>query len=86
MPRLDEEEVKKSIISALRQNPRGLTIADFSKLLVLNRATIAKYIMLLVGLGIIDRRKVGPATLHYLTENFVHQPPEGEVAKKERKP
>ena len=65
------EAIKYRILAALRAYPQGLTLLDLSKILGVHRQTIAKYILVLEAHDLIYRRKIGPATLQYLKENFV---------------
>ena len=65
------DSCKKDIVSALKLHPEGLTIADLSEILSAHRQTITKYILVLEASGVVYRRRVGSATLHYLKEQFV---------------
>ena len=60
------ERVKREAISLLKNHPEGLTIQELSSMMGLHRQTVTKYIMWLAGAGLIRRRRVGSATLHYL--------------------
>ncbi|MBI5871496.1 MarR family transcriptional regulator [archaeon] len=82
MSRLSEKTIEKGILLLLKQHPEGPTITDLSKMLKLHRATVTKYIMFLVGLGIVKRRRVGAVTLHYLKEEFVQKVGKEEMDKK----
>lgn len=62
----DSEKIKNRLISILKDHPEGLTIKELSDLIKLHRQTVTKYIFELKGAGIIHRRPVGSATLHYL--------------------
>jgi len=64
------ESIKKSIIRILKKHPEGLTIKTLSEIIGSHRQTITKYILVLEAIGIIYRRRVGSATLHYLRENY----------------
>lgn len=63
-------EIKKKILETVKKHPEGLTIHDLSQLLGAHRQTITKYILFLEGAGVIYRRRVGSATLHYLKEQY----------------
>lgn len=65
-----EKEVKGGIVSILKEHPEGLTIEDLATLLKKHRQTITKYMLELKGAGLIFRRRVGSATLHYYTGTF----------------
>jgi DNA-binding transcriptional ArsR family regulator len=60
-------EVKEKIIKLLQEHPEGLTVKDIAQALELSRITATKYIFELKGEGLITRRRVGSAILHYLT-------------------
>ena len=64
------ERLKKQTLSILKTHPEGLTIHSLSKVIGVHRQTITKYILELKGAGIVHRRKVGSATLHYLKEYY----------------
>jgi len=64
------EMIKKKIIKILKDHPEGLTIKDLSEIIGAHRQTITKYVLALEGMGIIYRRRVGSATLHYLRKNY----------------
>ena len=65
-----EERIKLKIISVLRLHKEGLTIKDLSVLVSAHRQTVAKYVLVLEAEGVIYRREVGSATLHYLKKFF----------------
>ena len=71
MPFLNSEKVKKDILALLARHPEGLTIKDVAQNLDLHRQTVTKYLYELAGAGLIIRRQVGPATLHYLAKKKV---------------
>ena len=60
------ERIKERILNVLERHPEGLTIDSLSRIVGAHRQTITKYIFWLHGAGLIYRRKVGSATLHYL--------------------
>jgi len=60
------ERLKRMTLFILKRHPEGLTIRTLSEMIGVHRQTITKYIFELKGAGIIHRRKIGPATLHYL--------------------
>jgi len=61
-----DDQIKAKIIKILSEHPEGLTIKTLSEMLNLHRQTVTKYIFELKGAGIVYRRRVGSATLHYL--------------------
>jgi predicted transcriptional regulator len=62
----EKNSIKEEIIRILENHPEGLTIQDLSESIGVSRHTIIKYIFELKGSGVIYRRRVGSATLHYL--------------------
>ena len=68
MDRYKEELI--SIRGILRENPRGLTIREISKELGINRNSVAKYADVLLSLGHIEMRRVGPAKVYYLSHQI----------------
>ena len=64
------ETIKKKIIKILKNHPEGLTIKDLSEIIGAHRQTITKYVLVLEATGVIYRRRVGSATLHYLREKY----------------
>jgi predicted transcriptional regulator len=63
---INEKNVKEEIIRILETHPEGLTVQSLSNQIGVSRHTIIKYVFELKGSGIIYRRRVGSATLHYL--------------------
>jgi DNA-binding transcriptional ArsR family regulator len=59
-------EIKEKIIKLLQEHPEGLTVKDIAQALQVSRITTTKYIFELKGEGLITRRRVGSAILHYL--------------------
>jgi DNA-binding transcriptional ArsR family regulator len=64
------EQRKRMALSILRNHPEGLTIRSLSEITGMHRQTITKYVLELKGAGIVYRRKIGSATLHYLKEKY----------------
>jgi len=64
------ERLKEQTLSILETHPEGLTIRSLSEIIGVHRQTITKYVLELKGAGVIHRRKVGSATLHYLKEYY----------------
>lgn len=64
------ERLKKQTLSILKTHPEGLTIRSLSEIIGVHRQTITKYIFELKGAGIVHRRRVGSATLHYLKDHY----------------
>jgi predicted transcriptional regulator len=78
---INEKNVKEEIIRILKTHPEGLTVQALSDMIRVSRHTIIKYIFELKGSGIVYRRRVGSATLHYLKsvlEKFHKNPEEME--------
>ena len=63
---INGKDVKQEIIRILETHPEGLTLQALSDKIGVSRQTIIKYIFELKGSGIVYRRRVGSATLHYL--------------------
>ena len=63
---INGKDVKREIIRILETHPEGLTLQALSDKIGVSRQTIIKYIFELKGSGIVYRRRVGSATLHYL--------------------
>ena len=66
------EQIKERILNVLKRHPEGLTIDSLSEMVGAHRQTITKYIFWLDGAGLIHRRRVGSATLHYLKKFIVN--------------
>ena len=62
------QEDLNRIKKILQDNPRGMTIKDISQELCINRNSIAKYTDVLLALGNIELRRVGPAKLYFLSQ------------------
>jgi response regulator of citrate/malate metabolism len=65
--RVDGAKVKK-IKDALKDKPKGLTIAEISKATGLGRITVKKYLLYLLSKKEVEMRQVGPAKIFYLKE------------------
>jgi len=63
---ISDKNVKEEIIRILETHPEGLTLQNLSNQIGVSRQTIIKYVFELKGSGVIYRRRVGSATLHYL--------------------
>ena len=63
---IDGKDVKQEIIRILETHPEGLTLQALSDKIGVSRQTVIKYVFELKGSGVIYRRRVGSATLHYL--------------------
>jgi len=63
---INGKNVKEEIIRILESHPEGITIQNLSDWIGVSRHTVIKYVFELKGSGIIYRRRVGSATLHYL--------------------
>lgn len=62
------DEIREKISEIVRKHPEGLTIQEISNFLGIHRQTATKHIFFLEGAGLIRRRRVGSATLHYLNQ------------------
>ena len=62
------QEDLNRIRKILQDNPRGLTIQEISTELRINRNSIAKYSDVLLALGHIELKRVGPAKLYFLSQ------------------
>jgi len=67
---MERESELERIKELLKISPKGLSIEEVSKKLILNRATAAKYLNSLVMSGQADMRSLGPAKLFYLTHRL----------------
>jgi len=63
---INGKNVKDEIIRILETHPEGVTLQALSDRIGVSRHTVVKYVFELKGSGIIYRRRVGSATLHYL--------------------
>lgn len=61
----ENNHVRERIVDLLRQHSEGLTTKEIADMIGSNRHTIAKYIYLLLGEGMISQRKLGAAKLCY---------------------
>ena len=78
-------DIKDRIIELLKKHPEGLTIKEIANSLKLHRQTVTKYILELKGAGVIIRKRVGSATLHYLKEKYVQQVTEEKIIEQLKK-
>ena len=62
------KNVRKAIVDALKKHPEGLSIKEIAEAVGIHRINVSKYIYELAALGIIKKRRVGPAVLCYLNE------------------
>ena len=63
---INGKDLKQQIIKILETHPEGLTLQALSDKIGVSRQTVIKHVFELKGSGIIYRRRVGSATLHYL--------------------
>lgn len=63
-------KIKEDIINILKDHPEGLSARELSQIVGAHRHTVTKYILALEGAGLIYRRRVGSATLHYLKNSY----------------
>jgi len=61
--------LKKRILSILRENPEGLTMLNIAKLVGVHRNTIARYLYEMKGEESVVIRQIGPAKLFYLNDS-----------------
>ena len=59
------EEIIKKILALLDKEKEGLTIAEISRKLKINRITVTKYVYYLLGAEKIKYREIGGAKLFY---------------------
>jgi predicted transcriptional regulator len=69
---ITRKNIKDEIIRFLELHPEGVTLQALSDKIGVSRHTIVKYVFELKGSGIIHRRRVGSATLHYLKKFIVN--------------
>ena len=77
-------DIKKRIVSVLRQNPEGLTMLKIARLVGVHRNTIPRYLYELKGEEKVLIRKIGPAKLFYLNRSFIRRVNEKDVLEKLR--
>ncbi|MBL7117840.1 MAG: helix-turn-helix domain-containing protein [Candidatus Syntrophoarchaeum sp.] len=58
-------DVKDKIVKILADHPEGLTIQYLADDIGVSRQTVRAYVLELKGSGVVLRRRVGSATLHY---------------------
>lgn len=63
---INGKNVREEILRILENHPEGVTVQALSDSIGVSRHTIIKYVFELKGSGILYRRRVGSATLHYL--------------------
>jgi len=64
------EESKRElsrVMELLKDEPRGLSITDISKLLNMNRNSVSKYLNMLLISGKVDMRSIGVAKVYFLS-------------------
>ena len=66
MTSTSNNRIKDKILQILEAHPEGLTIESLSRIARVHRQTATKYLFWLNGAGMVHRRRVGSATLHYL--------------------
>jgi PAS domain S-box-containing protein len=67
---MEQESEQDRIRDLLRDNPKGLTIEEVSKKLLLNRATAAKYLNSMMISGQAELRELGRAKVFYLSQRL----------------
>ena len=76
--------IKKRIVSILRQNPEGLTMLKIAKMIGVHRNTIPRYLYELKGEEKVEIRRIGPAKLFYLNKGFIRRVNEQDILEKLR--
>jgi PAS domain-containing protein len=56
------------IKDVLKANPKGLSLSDISRLVSMNRHSIAKYMEMLTISGQVEMRFLGPSKVYYLSQ------------------
>ena len=69
---ISRKNIKSEIVRFLELHPEGVTLQFLSDRIGVSRHTVVKYVFELKGSGIIHRRRVGSATLHYLKKFIVN--------------
>ena len=69
---ISRKNIKDEIVRVLESHPEGVTLQVLSERIGVSRHTVVKYVFELKGSGIIHRRRVGSATLHYLKKFIVN--------------
>ena len=70
----------QAILEALKINPEGLTLLSLAQVTGLHRHTCTKYVMELVGAGVVYQRDVGAAKLCYLSKKIEGKAEENRIA------
>lgn len=63
----DREELVR-VKEALKKSPRGLTVTDMSKVIGMNRHSVAKYLEMLTISGHVDMKSFGPSKVYFLSQ------------------
>lgn len=67
------EESKRElsrVMELLKEEPRGLSITDISRLLNMNRNSVSKYLNMLLISGHVDMRSIGVAKVYFLSHRI----------------
>jgi hypothetical protein len=64
------DEVKHKITSLLQGNSAGLSGVELAEKTGINRMTMAKYLNVLLTLGLVGRKKAGPVNIWYLNSGI----------------
>jgi PAS domain S-box-containing protein len=67
---MEHEKEFARIKELLQANPRGLTITNISKIINLNRNSVARYLDVLTISGQVEMRPLGPAKVYYLSQRI----------------
>ena len=65
-----KKNIKKEILALLNEKTYGLSIEEISNILKVNRATAAKYLLVMEAESSVVVREMGKAKLHYLKKYF----------------
>jgi DNA-binding IclR family transcriptional regulator len=63
-----ENDIENKIIKFLSKHPEGVTIVDISREVKAHRNTVSKYIFGLVKEGVATQRRIGVASICYLSK------------------
>ena len=56
------------VLAVLKEHPRGLTVTGVSKVMTMNRNSVAKYLEMLVIAGRVDMKAFGPSKMYYVSQ------------------
>ncbi len=70
MPGYTLEEIKRKIITSLRNEETGLSGIEIAKRTGINRVTLSKYLKMLESMGLIKSKSIGLSNLWYLDKSL----------------